>query len=169
MGRNIDAHKSYKMKISPIRSVLFVCLGNICRSPLAEGVFQSVLTAERKADDVLIDSAGTNGYHTGEAPDTRSISVARKHGIDISGQRCRQLKSEDFTRFDLILGMDQANVAVIGKRRPETATAQTGLFHEIALGDAKQIPDPYYGTDADFERIYRMILDASKGLVTRFE
>ncbi|MEP7452597.1 low molecular weight protein-tyrosine-phosphatase [Phyllobacterium sp. SB3] len=156
------------MKSSPLRSVLFVCLGNICRSPLAEGVFGSVLKAEGKAAGVLIDSAGTNGYHTDEAPDLRSIKVAQRHGVDISSQQCRQLGADDFTRFDLIIGMDRMNMTAIEKRRPANATAQIGLFYEVALGDTKQIPDPYYGTDADFETIYRMILAASKGLSVRF-
>lgn len=156
------------MKTHPLRSVLFVCLGNICRSPLAEGVFRSVLAAEGKEQGVLIDSAGTNGYHTGEAPDERSILVARQHGIDISDQRCRQLKAEDFVKFDLILGMDRANVAAIEARRPADATAETGLFSKIALGETSQIPDPYYGTGADFERVYLMVLKASKGLSKLF-
>ncbi len=157
-----------RLKISPLRSVLFVCLGNICRSPLAEGIFKSVLEAEGKAEGVLIDSAGTNGYHTGEAPDARSIKVAGRHGIDISGQQCRQLAADDFDRFELIVGMDRMNIAAIEKRRPVGATAQAGLLYEIALGHPKQIPDPYYGTEADFEAVYRMILAASKGLSARF-
>lgn len=156
------------MKTHPLRSVLFVCLGNICRSPLAEGVFRSVLATEGKGQGVLIDSAGTNGYHTGEAPDERSILAAKQHGIDISGQRCRQLKAEDFADFDLILGMDRANVAAIEARRPAKATAKTGLFGEVALGEASQIPDPYYGTGADFERVYLMVLKASRGLSKLF-
>ncbi|MGO4447962.1 low molecular weight protein-tyrosine-phosphatase [Phyllobacterium sp. TAF24] len=156
------------MKTHPLRSVLFVCLGNICRSPLAEGVFRSVLAEEGKGQGFLIDSAGTNGYHTGEAPDERSILAAKQHGIDISGQRCRQLKAEDYSDFDLILGMDRANVAAIEARRPAKATAKTGLFNEVALGEASQIPDPYYGTGADFERVYLMVLKASKGLSKLF-
>jgi protein-tyrosine phosphatase len=156
------------MKTHPLRSVLFVCLGNICRSPLAEGVFRSVLAAEGKDGGVHIDSAGTNGYHTGEAPDDRSVLVARQHGIDISGQRCRQLKAEDFLSFDLILGMDRANVAAIAARRPANFSAESGLFSEIALGEASEIPDPYYGAGADFERVYRMVLKASKGLSKLF-
>jgi protein-tyrosine phosphatase len=156
------------MKTPPLRSVLFVCLGNICRSPLAEGVFRSILAAEGKGDGTLVDSAGTNGYHTGEAPDERSIAVAGRYGIDISSQRCRQLAAEDFARFDLIVGMDRANVAAIETRRAANAHAETGLFYEIARGEFKQIPDPYYGNSADFERVYRMILAASKGLSKRF-
>jgi protein-tyrosine phosphatase len=156
------------MTSHPLHSVLFVCLGNICRSPLAEGVFRSVLVAEGKGNGVLIDSAGTNGYHTGELPDERSIAVASRHGIDISAQRCRQLTADDFTRFDLIIGMDREDVATIKMRRPSVATAEVGMFYELALGDATQIPDPYYGTNVDFERVYRMILAASKGLSARF-
>ena len=156
------------MKLSPLNSILFVCLGNICRSPLAEGVFRSVLATEGKGDGILIDSAGTNGYHTGESPDERSIAVASRHGIDISFQRCRQLTADDFTRFDLIVGMDRENIATIKARRPSLATAEVGMFFELALGDFVQIPDPYYGTSVDFERVYRMILAASKGLSARF-
>ncbi len=152
----------------PLHSILFVCLGNICRSPLAEGVFRSVLAAEGKGDGIRIDSAGTNGYHTGELPDKRSIAVASRYGIDISTQQCRQLSAEDFTRFDLIVGMDRANIATIEARRPRNATAEVGMFYELALNETKQIPDPYYGTNADFEHVYRMILAASKGLSTRF-
>lgn len=156
------------MKTHSFRSVLFVCLGNICRSPLAEGVFRSVLAAEDRCTGVVIDSAGTNGYHTGEAPDPRSIAVAGRYGIDISGQRCRQLTADDFTCFDLIVGMDHANIAAIEARRPLNATAETGLFYAMALGETKQVPDPYYGTNADFERVYRMIRAASEGLSKLF-
>jgi protein-tyrosine phosphatase len=156
------------MKTYPLRSVLFVCLGNICRSPLAEGVFRAVLVAEGKSEGVLIDSAGTNGYHTGEAPDRRSIAVAGRYGIDISNQRCRQLTADDYTRFDLIVGMDRTNVAAIEARRPLNANAQVELFYAIASGGATQIPDPYYGTNGDFERVYRMILAASTGLSKLF-
>ena len=156
------------MEIPPFRSVLFVCLGNICRSPLAEGVFRTALVASGKAEGATIDSAGTNGYHTGETPDQRSIAVASRYGIDISHQRCRQLTVEDYVRFDLIVGMDHANVAAIEARRPVNARSKIGLFYEIALGESRQIPDPYYGTNADFERVYRMIRAASDGLSKLF-
>ena len=96
------------MSAKPINSILFVCLSNICRSPLAEGVFRAVLAEHGK--DLLIDSAGTGGWHAGEQPDRRSIAVAARHGVDISGQRARKVLPEDFLRFDLILGMDKANV-----------------------------------------------------------
>ena len=89
------------------QSILFVCLGNICRSPLAEGVFRSVLAERGMADDFVIDSAGMGDWHLGQAPDPRAIAVAKAHGLDISGQRARGIRPEDFRRFDLILGTDR--------------------------------------------------------------
>ncbi|MFD1198283.1 low molecular weight protein-tyrosine-phosphatase [Brucella gallinifaecis] len=148
-------------------SILFVCAGNICRSPLAEGVMGQVL-AERRIDHVLIDSAGTNGYHTGEEPDERSIRVAARYGLDISSQACRQLIASDFTRFDLILGMDRYNMRMISQRKPANATARIGLFTEIAQGTAVEIPDPYYGKIGDFEQVYRMVLASAKALADQF-
>ncbi|KXF79543.1 hypothetical protein ATN84_04330 [Paramesorhizobium deserti] len=149
-------------------SVLFVCLGNICRSPLAEGVMMAVLGERGRDNGIVIDSAGTNGYHTGEAPDRRSIAVAAKYGLDISAQRCRQLEPADFTKFDLILGMDRGNLAAIRRRMPAGGTADIGMFSAIALGKDIEIPDPYYGGPEDFEQVYRMILAASQSLAERF-
>ncbi|KAB2695870.1 low molecular weight phosphotyrosine protein phosphatase [Brucella intermedia] len=148
-------------------SILFICAGNICRSPLAEGVMGHVLE-KRGIRHVLVDSAGTNGYHTGEEPDERSISVAARHGLDISGQRCRQLIAGDFSRFDLILGMDRYNMRMIAGRQPANASAHIGLFTEIAEGRAVEIPDPYYGGTGDFEKVYRMVLAASIALADQF-
>lgn len=148
-------------------SILFVCAGNICRSPLAEAVMRDVLE-QRNLGHVHIDSAATNGYHTGEAPDRRSIRVAQTHGLDIAGQRCRQLTADDFTSFDLILGMDHNNMRAINQRRPLTGTAGIALFTEYASGKAVEIPDPYYGDIGDFELVYRMVLAASNALAERF-
>lgn len=150
-----------------VNSILFVCAGNICRSPLAEGVMAHVLAA-RGIRGVLLDSAGLNGYHTGEAPDARSVSVASRYGIDISGQCCRQLVAGDFLRFDLILGMDRSNMRLIAGRRPENAISRTGLFAEMAGGQPVEIPDPWYGGAGDFEKVYRMVLAASHALADRF-
>lgn len=149
-------------------SVLFVCLGNICRSPLAEGVMTAVLKERGCDNGIVIDSAGTNGYHTGEAPDRRSIAVAAKYGIDISNQRCRQLEAADFTKFDLILGMDRGNLAAIHRRKPAQGRAGIGMFSAVALGRDIEIPDPYYGGPEDFEQVYRMILAASQAFAERF-
>ena len=148
-------------------SILFICAGNICRSPLAEGVMRHVLD-ERCITHVAIDSAGLNGYHTGERPDERSIRVAARHGIDISGQRCRQLVSEDLRPYDLNLGMDRQNMRLISARKPQLVTATLGLFTEVAQGRAVEIPDPFYGDIGDFERVYRMVLAASMALADQF-
>lgn len=155
------------MAIEKPTSILFICAGNICRSPLAEGVMGQVLEA-RGIRNVLIDSAGTNGYHTGEEPDERSITVAARHGLDISAQRCRQLIAADFSRFDLILGMDRYNMRMIAQRQPANASAHVGLFTEIAEGKPVEIPDPYYGGIGDFEKVYRMVLAASIALADQF-
>lgn len=155
------------MTIKPPNSILFVCAGNICRSPLAEGVMGDVLE-KRGVRHVLIDSAGTNGYHTGEEPDERSIRVAARYGLDISDQRCRQLTGVDFTRFDLILGMDRYNMRMIAGRRPDHATSHVGLFTEIAQGQQIEIPDPWYGGIGDFEQVYRMVLAAATALADQF-
>ncbi len=124
--------------------------------------------AKRGIDHVKIDSAGTNGYHTGEEPDERSIRVAARHGLDISAQSCRQVTPGDFTRFDMILGMDRYNMRMISQRAPTNATARIGLFTEIAQGKAVEIPDPYYGKIGDFEEVYRMVLASSKALADQF-
>ncbi|TJV05831.1 MAG: low molecular weight phosphotyrosine protein phosphatase, partial [Mesorhizobium sp.] len=98
------------MSAKPIKSILFVCLGNICRSPLAEGVFRAVWAERGEGRDILLDSAATSGWEVGSAPDPRSIAVATRHGIDISAQKARRIALDDFSRFDLILGMDRTNV-----------------------------------------------------------
>lgn len=149
------------------RSILFICLGNICRSPLAEGVMRHVWENSGRDEIIHFDSAGTNGYHTGEAPDPRSIKIAQQNGIDISAQRCRQLCRDDFYHFDLILGMDQVNMATLAQRKPADATAQLALFTTIAgMGDI-EIPDPYFGDMFGFEEVYRMVLSSSQALAAR--
>ncbi len=158
-------------------SILFICLGNICRSPLAEGVMRAVAQERFPQREFLIDSAGTNGYHTGEAPDKRSVAVAKQHGVDISKQRCRQLGTADFSRFDLILGMDQNNLMTIRRLRPAGSSAVTGLFTAVARDGfeghgadrGEEIPDPYYGGTEDFERVYEMVREAAEALADRLE
>ncbi|BCG99063.1 protein-tyrosine-phosphatase [Mesorhizobium sp. 131-2-5] len=128
------------MSLKPINSILFVCLGNICRSPLAEGVFRAVWAERGRGRDMLLDSAATSGWEVGSAPDPRSIAVAMRHGIDISGQRARKVRREDFSRFDLILGMDRSNVADLKALAP--ARDRVHLFLEFAHGQARDVPDP---------------------------
>lgn len=153
------------MSAKPINSILFVCLGNICRSPLAEGVLRTVL-AERGLD-VLLDSAATSGWEVGSAPDPRSIAIAARHGIDISGQTARKVTVEDFHRFDLILGMDRSNVRDLRALAPAAMRDQVHLFLEFADGKARDVPDPYYEGQEAFVSVYRMIREASETLATR--
>ncbi|WP_296745859.1 low molecular weight protein-tyrosine-phosphatase [Mesorhizobium sp.] len=154
------------MSAKPIKSVLFVCLGNICRSPLAEGVFRAVL-AERGKHGISVDSAGTGGWHAGEPPDRRSIAVAAEHGVDISGQRARKIQTEDFSRFDLILGMDQSNMRELKALAPEAMRNRIHLYLEFATGAVGDVPDPYYDEAEAFASVYRMIREASEELATR--
>ncbi|PBB23838.1 protein tyrosine phosphatase [Mesorhizobium sp. WSM4312] len=153
------------MSMKPINSILFVCLGNICRSPLAEGVFRAVWAERGRGRDMLLDSAATSGWEVGSAPDPRSIAVAMRHGIDISGQRARKVRREDFSRFDLILGMDRSNVADLEALAP--ARDRVHLFLEFAHGQARDVPDPYYDGEDAFASVYRMIREASEALATR--
>jgi len=155
------------MSAKPINSVLFVCLGNICRSPLAEGVFRAVLAEQGM--ELAIDSAATSGWEVGSAPDRRSIAVAAKHGVDISGQRARKVLPEDFSRFDLILGMDRANVRDLKALAPAAARDRIHLYLDFATGKAADVPDPYYDGAEAFASVYRMIREASEALAKRLE
>lgn len=150
------------------KSILFVCLGNICRSPLAEGVFRSVL-AERGLDAaVSVASAGTGDWEMGSPPDPRSRDVAAVNGIDISSIRARQVMAEDFDRHELILAMDLSNLEELRRRAPDDRLDRVHLFLEYASGTPGEVPDPYFGGAAGFDTVYRMIRDASERLADRF-
>ena len=149
------------------KSILFVCLGNICRSPLAEGVFRSVLAERGMEDDFLIDSAGMGDWHAGQAPDHRAIAVARTNGLDISGQQARAITEADFERFDLILGMDRKNIRELNEIAPDAFRDKVQLFLDYAGSEAKEVPDPYFGDAAGFSETYRLIRAASEGLADR--
>ncbi|TCR90073.1 low molecular weight protein-tyrosine-phosphatase [Rhizobium sp. BK376] len=138
-------------------SILFVCAGNICRSPLAEGIFRHLVENAGRADRFEIDSAGTGGWHQGDAPDRRSIAVAAANGIDISRQRARRISAEDFDRFDLILAMDHDNLKNLRKFAPAAASDKIHLFASFTLGTTEDVPDPYYGRREDFEAVYTML------------
>lgn len=155
------------MDARPESSILFVCLGNICRSPLAEGVFAAVAIEQRVSHRFSLDSAGIGGWHAGEAPDPRSIAVAARYGVDISGQSARRIGEADFSRFDLILGMDRSNVQDLRRMAPESARDRIHLYLDYALGTARDVPDPYYGGADGFEKVYRMIREASEALSKR--
>lgn len=148
-------------------AILFVCLGNICRSPLAEGVFHDIVAKRGLSRSFHVDSAGTGNWHTGSPPDPRSAAVAAAHGIDISTQRARQVAVADFSRFDLILAMDHSVLIRLKSISPANAGAKVHLFMDHACGKQTDVPDPYYGGEDGFEDVYRMILDASASLADR--
>lgn len=146
--------------------VLFVCLGNICRSPSAEGVFRSRL-AENGLDHVVeTDSAGTHAYHVGKPPDQRSQIAARKRGIDIGDLRARQVQHTDYEYFDYILAMDRSNLEILLAEAPDRYRGKVRLFLEYASSSAEdEVPDPYYGGDRGFENVLDLIEEASSGLL----
>ena len=146
--------------------ILFVCLGNICRSPTAEVVFRAV--ASREAPDIVleIDSAGTAGYHVGEAPDRRTRQAAARRGYDLSALRARVVEPRDFEYFDLILAMDRENLRALQRRAPEQARERLRLFLEFAPdAGISEVPDPYYGGPNGFEDVLDLIEAASRGLI----
>lgn len=148
-------------------SILLVCLGNICRSPLAEGAVRARAATAGLADRLRIDSAGLGPWHAGSPPDARAVRVAAAAGIDISGQRARQLVPGDFTDFDLVLAMDRSNLAELAARRPATATATLDLFVRHGLGTDTEVPDPYYGGDDGFAAVLELVIRAGTALVDR--
>ena len=147
-------------------SVVFVCMGNICRSPTAEAVFRHYVENAGLAGDILIDSAGTHDYHIGEPPDRRAQQAAQQRGYDMSGLRGRQVEEGDFHRFDYVLAMDQANLAILQRLAPPSGDAQLRLFLDYARHHAeREVPDPYYGGADGFERVLDMVEDAAEGLL----
>ena len=148
--------------------VLFVCLGNICRSPTAEGVLRVIAAREFPLLKLDIDSAGTANYHVGEPPDRRTVAAARRRGYDLGGLRARQVAPSDFGRFDHVLAMDHANLAELESLRPAAATAKLALFLEFAPeAQALDVPDPYYSGVEEFERVLDLCELAARGLLTR--
>ena len=145
--------------------VLFVCMGNICRSPTAEGVFRHYLREHAPDLDVEIDSAGTHDYHVGEPPDPRAVKAAAKRGIDLSSLRARQVQDDDFERFDLILVMDRLNHVTLLERSLPEHHGRIRMFLEFAAGAGRDdVPDPYYGGAQGFEDVLDLVEQASAGL-----
>lgn len=147
--------------------VLFVCMGNICRSPLAEGIFRKGLADAGLEAEVETDSAGTGNWHAGEAPDIRSIETATGHGIDISLQRARQIEPADYDRFDLVLAMDRSNEATLKARAPSSRHGRIHLFLDHTLGRRDDVPDPYYGGVDGFENVYELLREGCQSLVAK--
>lgn len=149
--------------------VLFVCMGNICRSPTAEGVFRHRLLQAGLHERVTVDSAGTGDWHVGKTPDSRTRQAALSRGYDLSAQRARQVEAADFQRFDLILAMDQSNLRNLKALRPAGARADLDLYlrrYELALDE---VPDPYYGGEEGFEQVLDLIEQASDALLNEIK
>jgi protein-tyrosine phosphatase len=148
--------------------VLFVCTGNICRSPTAEGVFRKLAADAGLARSFAIDSAGTHSYHVGAAPDIRSIEAAERRGYDLAASRARKLSKEDFARFDLLLAMDDDHYLILDRLRPAGARAQVQRMLEFGSDRTQlEVPDPYYGGPQGFERVLDLIEDAARGLLDK--
>ncbi|WP_438346246.1 low molecular weight protein-tyrosine-phosphatase [Methylorubrum populi] len=147
-------------------AILFVCLGNICRSPLAEAAFRR--EAERIGLDVAVDSAGTGDWHVGEPPDRRAIAVARANGVDISGYRGRQVTAADFDRFDHVVALDLANLARLRALRPAGSRADLSLLLDHVPGrEGEPVADPYYGADEGFNTTWADVTAGAQALARR--
>ena len=148
-------------------SVLMVCLGNICRSPTAEGVFRTHCEREGMSDRITVDSAGTAAYHAGEPPDPRAQAAARLRGVELSALRARQVRPDDFAAFDYVLAMDHANLAALRAACPPRYRDRVSLFLDFAAhAGTEEVPDPYYGGDSGFETVLDLVDEASAGLLT---
>lgn len=146
--------------------VLFVCSGNICRSPSAEGVFRALIAKQGLSGRIETDSAGTGDWHAGEPPDERSQEAALRRGIDLSGIRARQVVGEDFARFDVILAMDNGHLRHLMRMAPPTAKGRVRLFLDYAPGaTGRDVPDPYFGGGAGFDRVLDLIEAGCAGLL----
>ncbi len=146
--------------------VLFICMGNICRSPTAEGVFRHQVSEAGQTDKIIIDSAGTHDYHIGSPPDRRAQQVALQRGYDLSSLRGRQVGTRDFHEFDYILAMDRGNLANLLQICPSQEQHKLKLFMEFSRGfSQREVPDPYYGGSQGFENVLNMVEDAASGLL----
>ena len=146
-------------------SVLFVCMGNICRSPTAEGVFRHHVNERGLGDRIDIDSAGTHAYHVGEPPDRRAFAAAERRGISLAEIHARRVSDSDFENFDFIIAMDEDNQQRLVDQSPEEHRAKVQLFMSFASVDVTEVPDPYYGGTAGFEKVLDLIDEASRGLL----
>lgn len=150
----------------PKYKVLFVCMGNICRSPTAEGVFRHHVREAGLDTRIAVDSAGTHAYHSGEPADRRAQEAASRRGISLEGIRARRVTEEDFHHFDYILAMDQDNLMLLHERAPDETRSKIRLFLEFSASrHENEVPDPYYGGAAGFERVLDLVEEASRGLL----
>ena len=145
--------------------VLFVCMGNICRSPTAEGVFRHMVEQSDAEDEISIDSAGTHAYHVGNPPDGRAQDAALKRDIDLSSQHARRVSRDDFEEFDYVIAMDESNRSDLLSICPDGYEDRIHLFLDFSGGDESEVPDPYYGQGRGFEIVLNLVEDASDGLL----
>jgi low molecular weight protein-tyrosine phosphatase len=151
-----------------VRGVLFVCTGNICRSPTADGVMRRLVREAGLAQEVRVDSAGTHDYHVGEPPDGRAQEHARRRGYDLSGLRARQVARDDFDSFELILAMDRGHLSILSRIAPPQHRHKLRLLMQFADGwQIDEVPDPYYGGPGGFERVLDMVEAAALGLLAK--
>ena len=149
--------------------VLFICMGNICRSPTAEGVFRHKVEQENLESQISIDSAGTHAYHVGNPPDGRAQDAALKRNINLSKQRARRVEVEDFTTFDYVISMDQSNKEDLLSICPTDYEDRVHLFLDFANSEETEVPDPYYGQGRGFEIVLNLVEDASEGLLKHIQ
>ncbi len=150
-----------------MKRVLFVCLGNICRSPLAEGIFQNMVEEENLSDQIMCDSAGTSGWHIGESPDPRSEEVANRHGLSLN-HKGRKLTNSDLDTFDIIVAMDKSNYAHIRTMQnfKNIDPSKLVMMREFDdMGNGKDVPDPYYDADDGFQKVYEILSRSCKNLL----
>ncbi|MBQ0831398.1 low molecular weight protein-tyrosine-phosphatase [Marinobacter sp.] len=146
-------------------SVLFVCLGNICRSPTAEGVFRKLVEQAGLQEQIYIDSCGTSNWHIGKGPDSRSMETAGKRGVDLSGLKARQFTEKDLDTFDYVVVMDRQNLADVKDIWHQNGGTKPTLFLEYGSSELAEVPDPYYGGEGGFEHVLDLIEDAGAGLL----
>jgi len=148
--------------------VLFVCMGNICRSPTAEGVFNKYIKDMGTSDRFIVDSAGTHAYHVGEQSDPRSRQTAKSRGVDLSNIRARKVSPSDYEEFDHILAMDSANLEILMNESPSEYADKISLFLDYAPDQSEtDVPDPYYGGPNGFDHVFDLVEDASAGFYKR--
>ena len=147
-------------------AVLFVCMGNICRSPTAHGVFEHMVAEAGLSEQIVVDSAGSGAWHIGEPPDQRAVAAAGSRGYRLEGLRARQVHPDDFNRFDYVLAMDRSNERHLLDLAPSACRQRVSLFLEFSQrsGD-REVPDPYYGGEAGFDHVLDLVEDGARGLL----